>query len=553
MGRPGSFAARTCVALALFAPIAAACSSAGPGARAVDAAAPEPPPKTPAADMAPPMMQPIAVPRLPARVRRLSNSEVAASVAALLPGTVLPSFAPDTRQSRFTENAAQQVDPLYAAELQDAFHAAATTSAPALVTALGCSAGDACAARFIADFVTRAWRRPLAAAERADLLDLFHSGALGATFRDGVALVVEAALQSASFLYLTELGAAPATGGEVRLAPHEAAAALAYLVTGGPPDAALVTATEGLVGAAGREAQARRLLQTEGAQHQVQRFVKEWLGLDQLGATGKANDVYPDFAGYRSLMVDETDAYIVETVFHDEGSLRRLLTADYTIAGLELARYYGLAPDGIAGGRASLRGSPRKGLLTQASFLSVYAHADSSAPVKRGAAVLERLLCMPLPLPSDIALTVVPPRPDPTRTTRARYEAHVSAPPCAACHALIDPIGFAFEGFDGAAVARTEENGQPVVTAADLDGGPLDGHVDGAAALLDKLAASPETEACFARNFFRFAAATADPRLEDAYVSDVWTKLPAERRGRVQELFVSWASSDMFITRAVSP
>jgi hypothetical protein len=544
MGRLGGFAARTCCALALAVPLAA-CSPTHPRAAGSDAAADSGPRPTP------PDVQPVVVPRLPARIRRLSNSEVAASVAALLPGTTLPAFAPDTRQGRFTENAAQRVDPLYAAELQDAFHAAATASAPALVAALGCSAGDDCAARFIADFVTRAWRRPLVTDERAELLEVFHAGVLGATFTDGVALVVEAALQSASFLYLTELGAAPAKSGEVRLAPHEAASALAFLLTGGPPDAALTGAA--LAGAAEREAQARRLFQTVAAQRQVQRFVKEWLGLDQLATTGKDHDAYPDFDGFRALMLDETDAYILETVFHDEGSLRRLLTADYTIAGVELARYYGLASEGLTGGRAPLGAGGRRGLLTQGAFLSVYAHPDSSAPVKRGVAVLERLLCTPLPLPSDVAITVIPPRPDPTRTTRARYEAHVSHPACAACHAQIDPIGFAFEGFDGAGVGRTEENGQPVVTAAELDAGSLVGHVAGAAALLDKLGASPETEACFARNFFRFAAAASDDVLEETYLNDVWKRLPAERRGRLEDLFVSWAASDMFVTRAVSP
>src|SRR4051812_322664 len=129
MGRLGVLAARTCWALVLLAPACSSGSATTPHpARPADAAAADHAP-------APDASTPLPPERLPARIRRLSNAEVAASVAALLPGTTaMQDFAPDTRQSRFTVNAAQRVDPLWAAELQAAFHAAATAGAPALVT-----------------------------------------------------------------------------------------------------------------------------------------------------------------------------------------------------------------------------------------------------------------------------------------------------------------------------------------------------------------------------------------------------------------------------------
>ena len=498
-------------------------------------------------------------PLLPARIRRLSDNELAASIAALLPGApALPlELAADARQSQFTANAAQSVDPLFANQLQEALAFLATAAAPALVTAAGCSAGDPCAQRFIADFVGRAWRRPLGADEQTDLLEVFHAGAsgTGASFTDGVALVVTAALQSASFLYLTELGPADSVPTDhVTLAPHEIAAALAYLVTGGPPDGLLLdAAARGDLGPDARAAQARRLFATLGAQRQIQHFVSEWLGLDRLATTTKEGAVYPDYLSYQPLMMEETEAFLTEVIFHDQGTLARMLTADYTVAEGALARYYGLPNAPGLTGRSSFAGSSRRGLLTQGTFLAVHAHPDSSAPVKRGVAVLERLLCLPLPKPSDLQLSVLPPKPDPTRTTRARFEAHTHDPACAGCHTMIDPIGDAFEGFDGMGVERTQESMQPVITSADLKAGPLVGHVDGAAALVDKLAASPEVGACFARNFFRFAAATSDDKLEAGYLAAVWAQLPTDRQGSVIDLFTSWAASDMFVTRAVMP
>jgi hypothetical protein len=498
-------------------------------------------------------------PWLPARIRRLSDNELGVSIAALLPGApALPvDLAPDARQGQFTANAAQSVDPLFATQLQEALAVLAAAAAPALVTATGCSAGDPCAQRFIADFVGRAWRHPLGADDKADLLEVFHAGAsgTGATFTDGVALVVTAALQSASFLYLTELGPADrAHADTITLAPHEIAAALAYLVTGGPPDGPLLdAAARNDLGPDARAAQTRRLFSTPAAQRQVQRFVSEWLGLDRLPTTTKESAVYPDYASYQPLMMGETEAFITEVVFHDEGTLARLLTADYTVAESILARFYGLASAPGLTGRSSFGRGPRRGLLTQGTFLAVHAHPDSSAPVKRGVAVLDRLLCLPLPRPSDLQLSVLPPKPDATRTTRARFDVHARDPACASCHTMIDPIGDAFEGFDGMGVARTQENMQPVITSAELNAGPLVGHVDDAAALVDMLAASPEVGACFARNFFRFAAATSDADLEAGYQAAVWAQLPADRQGSVVDLFASWAASDMFVTRRVMP
>jgi hypothetical protein len=512
-----------------------------------------PPPITPAA---PPAGAPSAY--LPARVRRLSAAEIAASIAALLPGAApLPfDLAADVRQGPFTANAAEVVDPLLASQLQDGVGALAAGAAPTLVSRLGCSAGDDCAERFIRDFVSRAWRRPLAADEVADLREVFHAGATGAdaSFRNGVALVVTAALQSASFLYLTELGDTPARDGRVELAAHETAAALSYLVTGGPPDAPLreAAARGALATGSARAAEVRRLWASEAAKPQVQRFVSEWLGIDRLSTTSKDGAVYPEFESYRPLMQVETDAFIAEVIFHDGGTLARLLSADYTVASPELASFYELASTPGLTGRSPLGRGPRRGLLTQASFLAVHAHPDSSAPVKRGVAILDRLLCAPLPRPSELALSVIPPKPDATRTTRARFAAHAQDPACAGCHALIDPIGDAFEGFDGMGVVRTQENAQPIVTAADLQG-PLVGHVDGAAGLIDKLAASAQVSACFARNFFRFAATASDATVEATYLQSVWATLPDDRKDSLLELFASWAASDLFVTRAVSP
>jgi hypothetical protein len=547
MSRPGSTAARR-VVLAIVAVVATMTGVAcDPGQRAGGDGA--------AGTVGPPDAHPAAAARLRARIRRLSNAELAVTLTALLGETPpLPAdLVPDARQDQFTANGAQRVDPLFAAQIEELAQALASRLGPALAAQLGCQGErEPCAARFIDQFVGRAWRRPVTPAEREDLLAVFRAG--GSSFADGIALVVEATLQSASFLYLTELGSGPATNGEVRLGPYEIASSLSYFASGGPPDAPLMAAaTAGALGkAAERAAQVRRLMAGEGGQRQVQRFVAEWLGLDRLAGTRKDTAVYPEFQAVRAYMAEETDAFVAEVVFRDQGTLARLLTADYSVAAAPLAAYYHLEPVAPQA-RVTLGPGPRRGLLTQGSFLAVHAHADGSAPIKRGVAVLDRLLCTPLPPPPDPALTMTLPRAEPALTTRARFEAHTREPSCAVCHDLIDPLGFAFEGFDGAGQWRTEENGQPVSTAAEVRAGAFAGPVAGAADLAGKLAASGAVAACLARHFFRFAAAQGDDGAEGEYLRSVWGALPEDRRGNFRELFASWAASDMFVVRAVGP
>src|SRR5450432_1746411 len=184
---------------------------------------------------------------IPARIRRLTNAEYDASVQALL-GTrqtlAVSTFPPDARQGGFTLNDAQRVDPVLAKQLAAAAEtlvAEATTSG-ALARLAPCAdpqgGGAACSKTFIQAFGAAAYRRPLTDVEAADLATLYAAGAdatSGGTYADGVGLVVRGALQSAGFLYLTELGegAGPPPVPAFDLGAFETASALAYLIAAG--------------------------------------------------------------------------------------------------------------------------------------------------------------------------------------------------------------------------------------------------------------------------------------------------------------------------------
>lgn len=495
---------------------------------------------------------------IPARIRRLANAEYDRTVAVLLGTNMRPAvgFAPDARQGGFTVNADQRVDGLYADQLkvsaETLAHQAVTERLSNLVPCASSSANEACATTFIETFGRRAFRRPLTADEKSGLLEVFRAGSDGATFAEGIELVITAVLQAPAFLYLTEIGSADATasGKLVTLTHHEVAAQLAYLLTGGPPDDTLGSAANagGLGGAKERAEAARRLLTEANARGQTRRLLNEWLGIDTLTSTDKDAAIYPRFRDLRPAMLEETGSFVDEVLWRADGSLRLLLTADFTVAQPAVASLYGLGGGGSD--RLSLESVRRRGILHHASFLSVHAHADGSAPVIRGAVIRRKLFCQNLVVPTDPNVVIVFPPPDPTRTTRQRYEAHVNNAVCASCHALIDPMGFAFEKFDGIGAPRTMENGKPIDTTGKLAGTDVDGDLGDSMDLVMRLGSSAQVRNCFARNVLRFGSAQTSEGVERAFL-DIVAALPVGEQDKLVELLVAFAQSDLFVTRRV--
>jgi hypothetical protein len=502
---------------------------------------------------------------IPARIRRLSNAEYDASVQTLL-GTkqnlAATTFPPDARQGAgFTLNDAQRVDPVLAKQLAAAAQALAAeaTANGTLARLAPCAApatnGTSCAQTFIQAFGAAAYRRPLTADEAADLAALHATGAEGATYADGIELVVRGVLQSAGFLYLTELG----EGAGVPAAPvftlssSETANTLAYLVAAGPPDQPLLDAARSgqLASADGRELQVRRLLQTPAAGARLVRVVREWLGIDGIGGIAKDTTVYPGFAAVRPSMDAESVDFITEVMRAGTGTVAELLGADWSVVDAPLGAVYGVSP--AAGQtRTSLTAVGRRGILNQGAFLSVFAHAGETAPVLRGVAVMRRIGCLIVPSPTSLNIVVTPPVPDPTKTTRQRFAVHATDKLCQGCHAAIDGVGFSFEQYDAMGRARATDAGVPVDTATVVAaGGDFDGSYADSNALAVALAQSPGVRACAARQLFRASVGRSDASFaasEEAFVN-LWQAQPAAVQGNLVETLVALVRSPLFTQR----
>jgi len=510
-------------------------------------------------------------PLLPARIRRLTNAEYDASVKALL-GTSMTfadSFPPDARQGIFsrggyTLNDAQRVDPVLATQLSDAAVALVsearqmgrlTNMAPC---ANSTSGGEACANTFIQSFGSKAYRRSLTPDEVTALVGVYRIGVSSATYNDGIDLVVRAILQSAGFLYVTEIGGGtPGSDGNITLTPDESSSALSYILTSGPPDDALLAVSKagGMADPNLREQQARRLLAQQSGQDVMVRMIREMFSLDQMAVTDKDATAYPKFSGIKNSIVAESTDFVKAVLVNSTGTIEELLGADWTVADSSLSALYGGTPG--TGGHTSLTAAGRRGVMNQAAFLSVFAHASESGPVLRGVAIMRQIACMPLRSPTELNIDVTPPAFDATKTTRQRFTAHATDALCASCHASIDSFGFAFEDYDGMGNARPvvaghpTENGLMVDTSAVISGTDFDGTYADSNALALAMSKSAQVRTCLARQLFRSSTGRSDDSVkgsEDAFVQ-FWKQLSAAQQGSVLETLVAYVKNPTFIQR----
>jgi hypothetical protein len=251
-------------------------------------------------------------------------------------------------------------------------------------------------------------------------------------------------------------------------------------------------------------------------------------------------------------MAAETATFADFVVRRGDGLMSTLYTATFSFPSGPLFPLYGVAepPGFVPGMQVPMNGAQRGGLLTQAAFLTAHAHRDSSSPVHRGIAVRENLLCQPLGSPPP-GVTMTIPEPSAGTTIRDALRAHEANPSCGGCHSLIDPIGLAFENYDGIGAYRSEwtAGGSAVVidaTGEIVDGGDdLSGSFDGAVELGQRLAASTTAADCLANQWFRFALG----RMESA---DDACSIQAIREGfaasghNVRQLLVNIVKSEAF-------
>ena len=329
------------------------------------------------------------------------------------------------------------------------------------------------------------------------------------SFDSGVRVLLEAFLQSPHFLYRVELGQSQ-SGNTVQLSEFEIASRLSFMIwNSGPDDSLLDQAEQGALNSAEQIAnQAERLLDDPRGRAMLERFHAQLFNWDLYRDLSKNPAEFPLYYGGVGQDMYEEARRFVEHVVETDGDFAELLTAPYTFVNADLASIYGL--DGAFGdsfSQASFDGATqpeRGGLLTQLGFLA--SHGGLTGSVHRGVFINHRVLCTELPPPPD-AIPPIPGDEGVTMTSRERIEMHTGPGTCgASCHGTyINPVGYAFESFDGLGQYRTEELGLPIDSAATFEFADGTVSFDGAAELNEAMTERIQTHDCYSKHWVEYA------------------------------------------------
>ncbi len=392
-----------------------------------------------------------------------------------------------------------------------------------------------CVREILSTLARRAYRRAATDQDLADLLPFYEQGRKDGGFEAGIELAIERLLVSPQFLYRIERepAATMAAAHEGSPSDDRAAGLAARSAVDAPAAPRAGERRHGRVRAAGRRsvwlrsatsssrrgcpsssgaasrttiscntalagrlhepsvlrAQVDRMLADPRAESMVTNFAAQWLFLRDVEAKEPDIFLFPDHdMTLRRALERETELFVGDVLLGG-GSVVDLLTARYTFLNERLAKHYGV-PNvyGSYFRRVDFPpDSPRSGLLGQGSILTVTSYSTRTSPVLRGKYVLDNLLASPPPPPPP-NVPALKTEDDEAGgaplTMREAMTKHRANPACAACHAKMDPIGFALEHFDAVGRWRDEDAGRPIDAASTLlDGTKIDG-LDGVQQML---------------------------------------------------------------------
>lgn len=321
-------------------------------------------------------------------------------------------------------------------------------------------------------FGSRAFRRRMFESERDRLMEIYtQARAEGEPFEVAIRYAFQAILVSPHFLFKVE---APLEPGKTReLNDFELATSLSYFLWSTMPDHELFhLAVQGKL----RQPeiyrqQVQRMLADPKSNALIENFVSQWLQLRKLEQFQPDPTKFPDVdLQLRKDMITETKL-LVGDLLHNNSSILDLLTTEHTYVNQRLAAHYDIPNvEGEKFRKVRTLEAGRVGLLSQASILTVTSNPTRTSPVKRGKWIMENLLGEQPP-PVDPNAKPIEDQPKLSGTIRQRTEQHRADPNCAACHKVMDQLGFALENFDAVGRWRNEDEGIPIDASGELPTG----------------------------------------------------------------------------------
>jgi mono/diheme cytochrome c family protein len=356
----------------------------------------------------------------------------------------------------------------------------------------GAVAERTCAREILTRLTRRAFRRPVTDADLEIPMQFYEQGRANGDFEAGVRNALMIVLASPEFLYRFTAPPDDAAPSSIyAVDQYGLASRLSFFLWSSLPD-------DELLGLAERgeldderviSNQVERMLGDPRATALVTNFAQQWLDIRGI------RDIVPDPVLFPEYNPDLGDAFARElelflaSVMLEDHSVLELLDGKHTYLNERLALHYGVAAvRGDSFRRVELADENRWGLFGKGGILMATSYPNRTAPVLRGAWILEAITGTPpaSPPPNVEAFPETQAGEQP-RTVRERLEMHRSNPSCNGCHGVMDPLGFALENFDaiGAWRVKDREAGAAIDSSGQLaDGTVVYGPVDLREALL---------------------------------------------------------------------
>lgn len=409
-----------------------------------------------------------------------------------------------------------------------------------------------CASEILSNLATRAFRRPVTDEDMQQLMAFYERSRQAGDFEIGIRDALSAVLVSPHFIYRAENGLFDSETQAVD--NFELATRLSFFLWSSLPDEELLTlADEGrLNDPTVLRSQVSRMLEDEKAKVMVEDFSAMWLNLAKLDEISPNRGLFRHASGRldpRPMLKQELNLFI-DSVLRSEQPVTRLLDADYTYMNERLAMHYGM--EDIKGSnfrKVQLDDENRYGLLGKGAVLMLTANPNRTAPVLRGAWILERILgTPPAEPPPNVEAFPENAFGQPPKTVRERLAQHAANPSCHGCHGVMDPLGLALENFDTVGQYRTFD--ADTLTQIDAsgvlpDGTPIEGPADLQKALVARGDMFVQT---LAENLMTFALGREVDFRDMPRIREI-VREAEEDGNRFESIVYSVVTSDAFLKR----
>lgn len=340
-------------------------------------------------------------------------------------------------------------------------------------------------------FAERAFRKPVSDEQLQKFMGLYRRAAQrGDSYEASVKLALKAVLVSPNFLFMIE--DLPRTKGIQKISNYELASRLSYFLWVSMPDEELfrLAKKNELSKPKVLKAQIKRMLKDDKAFEFYTKFAGQWLGTKDVGGKvaplGRGTDI--GYTPELGVSLREEPVYFMQYLVENNKSLLEMIETDFAMLNDLTAKHYSIK--GVKGRHfryVKVDGVQRGGILGLGGVHMVTSFPQRTSPVLRGAWVIETILGIPVPAPPDNVPELKKKKKKQKLTIRQIFEKHRENDACAACHNLIDPIGFGLENYDLLGRWRTHEDGEKVDASGVMPSGEkFDGPKDLRKIILDR-------------------------------------------------------------------